>query len=128
MLQAEGAISHNHFLWEGLSRGLLVGFFGEHMQVKSYITQKTTFWEYDQAIEIKVKYLVIDALSSYNMIIGQPTFNKLDTTLSTLYLCMKYLLSNGRIGVTQGDQEISRKCYVESLGPLGANANKVVQE
>lgn len=42
--------------------------------------------------ELKVMYLVIDAPSSYNMIIGQPTFNQLSATLSTMYLCMKYML------------------------------------
>lgn len=28
---------------------------------------------------------------------------------------MKYLLPNERVRVVQGDQEIARKCYVESL-------------
>lgn len=49
------------------------------------------------------------------MIIGRPTFNQLDAILYTLYLCMKYSLSNGRVRVIQGNRDISRKCYVESL-------------
>lgn len=53
--------------------------------------------------------------SSYNMIIGRSTFNQLSVAFPTLYLCIKYPLSDGQVGFFQGDQEISRKCYVESL-------------
>lgn len=84
-------------------KGFLVGFSREHVQVKGYITMKTTFGEQDQAREIKVRYFIIDAPSSYNMIIGNPSFNHLGDTLSTLYLCMNYTLSDERIRVTQGD-------------------------
>lgn len=35
--------------------------------------------------------------------------------MSTLHLCMKYPLPNGRVGIIQGDQEISIKCYTEIL-------------
>lgn len=60
-------------------------------------------------------YLVIYVSSSYNMIIGNPTFNQMGADLSTLYLCIKYLFYNGRVRVIQGYQEIARKLYVESL-------------
>lgn len=49
------------------------------------------------------------------MIIGRLKFNQLCASLSTFYLCMKYPLSNGQVGVIQGDQEIAKKCYVECL-------------
>lgn len=98
--------------------------------MKSYMTQKATFGEKDKAKEIKVGYLVIDAPASYNMIIGRPPFNQMGSTLSTLYLCIKYRLFDRRVGVIQGDQEISRKYSVESLKMkriciLGMNTRKV---
>lgn len=74
-----------------------------------------TFGEQDQAWEIKVKYLVIDAPISYNMIIVHPYFNQLDAILSTLYWCMKYALHGIHVGFVQGDQEIDKKCHVGSL-------------
>lgn len=49
------------------------------------------------------------------MIIWRLTFNPLGAALSTLYLCMKFPLPNGRVGVIQRDQEFSIKCYAESL-------------
>lgn len=83
--------------------------------MKGYFTLGITFKEQDHAKETKVNYLVIDAPYSYNMIIGRPSFNRMGAALSTLYLCMKYLLLNGRVGVLRGDREISRKCFVEIL-------------
>lgn len=32
-----------------------------------------------------------------------------------MYLCMKYVFPNGRVGVIKGDQETARKCNTESL-------------
>lgn len=47
-----------------------MGFSGEPVQVKGYITLKTTFGEKENARHVKVIYVVIDVLSSYNMIMG----------------------------------------------------------
>lgn len=47
----------------------------------------------------KVRYLVIDAFSSYNMITGWHAFIQLGATLSALYLFMKYLLLDGQVEV-----------------------------
>lgn len=55
------------------------------MEVKGYIMMMTTFRVGEQTKEIKVRYLVIDAPSSYNMILGCLTFNQLGIALSTLY-------------------------------------------
>lgn len=89
---------------------LLFGSLWEHVRVKDYLTLRIMFEEQDHAKEIKVKYLVTDAPSSYDMIIGWLTFNCLGAVFSTLYLCMKYLLPNGRVRVVQGDQEFASKC------------------
>lgn len=76
----------------------------------------TVFGANDRVRLTKVKYMVINnASSSHNMIIGQPTFNKLGFSLSTLYICMKYPLSDVWFKVIHGDQEIARKCNVESM-------------
>lgn len=63
----------------------------------------TTFGMGEQAKEIKVGYLVKNSPSSYNMIMRHTYFNQLGATLSTLYLCKKYLLSDEQAGVIQGD-------------------------
>lgn len=69
--------------------------------MKGYITLKTVFGEHEHDKEMKLRYLIIDGLSSYNIIIGRSNFNKLGITLSTGLKCP---LSDGQVGVIQGDQ------------------------
>lgn len=85
-------------------KGSLFGFSEEQVQVKGYITLKTIFGVGEQAKQVKGGYMVIDAHSSNNIIIERPTFNQLSASLSTIYLCMKYPLSDRWVGVIQGDQ------------------------
>ncbi|XP_039687900.1 uncharacterized protein [Medicago truncatula] len=96
-------------------KGTLSGFTGEKVHARGYVTLKTTFGTGDQQKSIKIRYLVINAPSSYNAIIGRPSINLLDAFVSTKHLMMKYPLDNGRVGVIRGDQKIARECYHASL-------------
>ncbi|GAU44770.1 hypothetical protein TSUD_138820 [Trifolium subterraneum] len=90
----------------------LVEFAGEQVDVMGHITLYTTFDEDENAKTIKVRYLVVKTLfTSYNIIIGRPTFNSLGAVMSTLYLSIKYPLNNGKVGVVKGNQVLARKCY-----------------
>ncbi|RDX66111.1 hypothetical protein CR513_55158, partial [Mucuna pruriens] len=52
--------------------------------------------------------------ASYNIIIGQPTLNRLRAIVSTPHLYMKYPIEN-EVGVIKVDQKIDRQCYKDSL-------------
>lgn len=97
------------------NQDLLIGFLCEHVQVKGYITLKIVFRVEENLKIVKVRYLIIYAFSLYNIIIGTSTFNLLGVSLSTLYLCMKYLLSNENICIVQGDKEIVKRYYQDNL-------------
>lgn len=65
------------------------------------------------------------------MIIEKHNFNQLGATLYDLYLCMKYLFSEGQVRVIQWHQEVAKKWYVESLKlkrvwTLGVNTKRVI--
>lgn len=90
---------------------MLIRLSDEHVQLKGYITLKIISGMNANTNMIKVKYLVVDAPSSYNIIMGRYTINLLGVVLSTLYLSMKYLLRNKQFGIIQGDQETSQECY-----------------
>lgn len=53
----------------------LVSLLGKQVQVMGYVTIKTTFGFNESATTIKVKYMVINSPSPYNIIIGRQTFN-----------------------------------------------------
>jgi hypothetical protein len=95
----------------------LAGFTGEQVHVRGHITLNTTFGAGVNAKTISVKYLVINAPNSYNIIIGRPAFNILGAFLSTRFLVIKYPLDNGKIGIIRGDQKTARECYHNSLRP-----------
>lgn len=71
--------------------------------MKGYITLKTMFEKNENTNMIKVRYLVVEAQSSYNIIIGRLAFNLLGVSISTLHLCMEYPLEDGGVKVIQGD-------------------------
>jgi hypothetical protein len=113
--------------WEGLDpeqlqpfKGTLAGFTGEQVHVRGYITLKTTFGHRSHAKTIRVRYLVVNSPSSYNIIIGRPAFNLLGGFLSTKFLVMKYPLDNGMVGTIRGEEKLARECYHNSLRLLKA--------
>lgn len=117
-----GVLYYNTFDRRGLDpeqlqpfKGTLAGFVGEQVHVRGYITLKTTFGHGSQAKTIRVRYLVVNSPSSYNIIIGRPAFNLLGGVLSTKFLVMKYPLDKGRIRTIKGDQKVARECYHNNL-------------
>jgi hypothetical protein len=59
---------------------------------------------------LNLTFLVVEASSAYNAILGRGALNKLGAIVSTPHLMMKFLTPNG-IGCEQGDQELARSCY-----------------
>jgi len=76
---------------------------------------KTIFGTGKQAKAIKIRYLIVNAPNSYNIVIGLPSFNRLGALLSTKFLVMKYPLDDGGIGTIKVNQKVSRECYPASL-------------
>lgn len=95
-------------------KGTLVGFSGEHVQVLGHLSIMATFGSRDHVKNIQVRYLIINATSPYNIIIGRPLFNALKAALSTLYLKLKYPLEDDQVRIVKGDQGITRKYYKDS--------------
>lgn len=75
----------------------------------------TVFGSGDNVKGMKMRYLIVNASSPYNIIIERPVFNTLEATLSIIYLAMKYPLEDRQIGVIKGDEGLARKCYKDIL-------------
>ena len=58
----------------------------------------------------QLDFLVVDCLSSYNVIIGKPTLNKWKAATSTNCLRVKFPTDNA-VGEVKGDQILVRECY-----------------
>lgn len=66
-------------------KGTLVGFSGEQVQVLEHLPLMTIFGSGSNAKGIRVRYLIVNASSPYNIIIGRPNFNASEEVLSIVY-------------------------------------------
>jgi len=94
----------------------IIGFSGERVDTRGFIDLYTKFGEPGhQRRVIKVRYLLIDANISYNILLGRPSLNQLGAIVSTVHLAMKFPSSEGEIITVHGDQKTARECYAASL-------------
>jgi len=58
-------------------REQIIGFSGERVNTKGYVDLMTTFGRGSKTKKIKIRYLVVDASTSYNVLLGRSSLNKL---------------------------------------------------
>ena len=60
------------------------------------------------------RFLVVDALSAYNMLLGRPSLNAIKVIPSAYPLMIKFPTISG-VGMVRGDQRVARECYSASM-------------
>ncbi|XP_021714595.1 uncharacterized protein LOC110682521 [Chenopodium quinoa] len=94
---------------------MLVGFSGETKKTSGEITLAT----YAKGINIQVKFLVIDTLSSYNMILGRPWIHEMKAIPSTYHQVIKFPTRWG-IQEIRGDPREAKEYYKIALKATSA--------
>ena len=61
-----------------------------------------------------VRFLVVDAPSAYNMLLGRPSLNAIKVIPSAYHMMIKFPTISG-VGMVRGDQRVARECYSASL-------------
>ena len=61
-----------------------------------------------------VKFLIVDAPSAYNMLLGKPSLNAIKAIPSAYHMMIKFPATSG-VGMIQGDQRVARECYSASM-------------
>ena len=69
--------------------GCLLGFAGDQVEVRRYLDLSTTFTDGTASRTENIRYLVVNASSAYNMLLGRPTLNRLGAVPSTRHMKMK---------------------------------------
>jgi len=87
--------------------GVLIGFAGDPVEVKGYADIRTNFSDGEAAKTIVVRYIVVKAPSSYNILLSRPSLNRLEAVVSTTHLKMKFLTNDGRVATLRVDQAIA---------------------
>ena len=60
------------------------------------------------------RFLVVDAPSTYNMLLGRPSLNAMKAIPSAYHLMIKFPTISG-VGMVRGDQRVARECYSASM-------------
>ena len=61
-----------------------------------------------------VRFLIVDAPSTYNLLVGRPFLNAVRAVPSTYHMIIKFPTMNG-VGMVLGDHHIARECYLTSM-------------
>jgi len=91
----------------------IYGFSSKQVSTRGYIDLHTVFREGTQTKTI----LIVNAPTSYNILLGHPSPNTLGAVVSTPHLAMKFPSPSGDILTIHCDQHLAHECYMASLRP-----------
>jgi len=95
----------------------IYGFSGEKVSTRGYIDLYTIFRDGSQTNTISIHFLVVDAPTSYNVLLGRPSLNTLGAVISIPHLAMKFPSPSGDILTIHENQRLARECFMASLRP-----------
>ena len=95
--------------------GCLYSFAGDQVEVRGYIELRTTFTDGAASRTEKIRYLVVNVPSTYNILLGRPTLNGIGAVLSTRHMKVKLPSMEGVVITICSDQKEAKKCYENNL-------------
>ena len=93
----------------------LVGFARDQVEVRGYVELRMTFSEESAARTITTGYIVVNAYSAYNLLLGRPSLKRLGAVASTTYMKMKLPAPEGGVITIMSDKKMTKKCNESSL-------------
>ena len=67
------------------------------------------------------RFLIVDAPSAYNMLLGRPSLNAIKAIPSAYHMVIKFPTVSG-VGMVRGDQRVARECYSASMKQKAVNS------
>ena len=92
----------------------LRGFSGEKVLPLGSIQLVLTLGDPPCQATTTTRFLVVDAPSAYNMLLGRPSLNAIKVIPSAYHMMIKFPTVNGVVMV-RGDQQVARECYSASM-------------
>ena len=92
----------------------LRGFFGEKVLPLGSIQLVLTLGDPPCQAATAVKFLIIEAPSTYNMLLGRPSLNSIKAIPSGYHMMIKFPTTGG-VGMVRGDLCVARECYSASI-------------
>ena len=92
----------------------LHGFSGEKVLSLGSIQLVLTLGEPPCQATTTARFLIVDAPSAYNMLLGRPSLNAIKAIPSAYHMVIKFPTVNG-VGTARGDQRVAQECYTASM-------------
>ena len=92
----------------------LHGFSGERVLPLGSVQLVLTLGDPPCQATAMVRFLIVDAPSAYNMLLGRPYLNAIRVVPSAYHMVIKFPTENG-VGMVRGNQRIARECYSASM-------------
>ena len=92
----------------------LVSFIGDRTVPRGIVTLIVIAGTYLAQVIKEIDFLIVDYPSTYDIILGRPTLNRLKVAMSTYYLKVKFPTAH-KVGKIRGDQVLARECYQATL-------------
>ena len=90
------------------------GFSGEKVLPLGPIQMVLTLGEPPCQATTTARFLIVDAPSAYNMLLGRPSLNVIKAIPSAYHMVIKFPTIHG-VGMVRGDQRVARECYTASM-------------
>lgn len=81
----------------------IVGFAGERVETRGDVDLRASLGVDKNAKELKVRFLLVDAETSYNVLLGRPCLNAFGAIVSTPHLALKYPSDDGEVHTVRAD-------------------------
>ena len=85
------------------------------MEVRGHLELRTTFTDGVASRTKSIRYLVVNAVSTYNILLGRLALNKLRAVASTCHMKMKLPDLSRKVVIIQSDQQETKRCYESNL-------------
>ncbi|XP_017416505.1 uncharacterized protein LOC108327297 [Vigna angularis] len=90
-------------------------FAGERVDTRGYVELRKRLGTGRSSEEKRVWYLLVEANTSYNVLLGRSCLNAFGAIVSTPHLTVKYPSEKGTICIVRADQKTARECYAAGL-------------
>ena len=95
--------------------GCLYGFARDQVEVRKHIELRITFTNDIASRTKNIRYLVGNAPSAYNILLGRPTLNRLGAIASTRHIKMKLPSLEETLITIRSDKKEAKRCYENNL-------------
>jgi len=93
----------------------LYGFAGDQVEVRWHVELRTTFTDGVASRTENIRYLVVNAPSAFNVLLGRPTLNRLRAVSSMRHMKMKLPDLGEKVITIKSDQKEAKICYENNL-------------